>query len=83
MPITGEMLIGAAAVRGQEATFRAVNPASGEEIDPAFGGAGRVDVDQACALAWAAFDPYRETAPRSVPVSWRRPRAGSWTSATS
>lgn len=63
MPITGEMLIGAAAVRGQEATFRAVNPASGEEIDPAFGGAGRVDVDQACALAWAAFDPYRETGP--------------------
>jgi 2,5-dioxopentanoate dehydrogenase len=61
MTLTGEMLIGAAAVRGGETAFRGVNPASGEELDPTYGGAGPADVERACALAWAAFDAYRET----------------------
>jgi alpha-ketoglutaric semialdehyde dehydrogenase len=77
MPVTGEMLIGGAAVRGCEAAFRAVDPASGDEIEPAFGGAGRAEVERACALAWTAFDPYRETGPRGTPAFWRQRRAGS------
>ena len=28
---------------------------------PAYGGAGPAEVERACALAWAAFDAYRET----------------------
>lgn len=63
MSITGEMLIGASAVRGREGAFRAVDPGSGRELDPPFGGASQADVERACALAWAAFDPYRATGP--------------------
>lgn len=59
--ITGEMLIGAKAHRGTDASFHAVNPATGQEIEPVFGGGGAAEVEQACALAWAAFDMYRET----------------------
>jgi 2,5-dioxopentanoate dehydrogenase len=61
MTLTGDLLIGAAAVRGGETAFRGVNPATGEELDPPYGGAGAGDLERACALAWAAFDAYRET----------------------
>ena len=61
MTITGEMLIGASALRGSEGEFRAVDPASGEILEPAFGGGGAAEVERACALAWAAFDAFRET----------------------
>jgi NADP-dependent aldehyde dehydrogenase len=59
---TGEILIGAASVRGAGESFRAVDPAAGHEIEPPYGGAGEADVERACALAWAAFDSFRETA---------------------
>src|ERR1700724_1795066 len=62
MKITGEMLIGKSAVRGQESTLRAINPTLGSELEPPFGGGGVTEVDQACSLAQEAFDPYRETA---------------------
>ncbi|WP_207461520.1 aldehyde dehydrogenase (NADP(+)) [Azospirillum sp. SYSU D00513] len=61
--ITGEMLIGATALRGTETEFHAVNPATGETLEPAFGGGGEAEVNRACELAWAAFDSYRETSP--------------------
>jgi len=61
MPLTGEMLIGASAVRGSERPVRAVNPSTGEEIDPPYAGGTAAEVERACALAWAAFDTYRET----------------------
>lgn len=61
MLVTGEMLLGAATVRGRSGMFRAVNPATGEELEPAFGGGTRDDVDTACRLADEAFDTYRET----------------------
>jgi len=61
MRITGEMLIGARTVRGSYGTIHAVNPATGKEMEPAFGGGTNDDVDAACALAGAAFDPYRGT----------------------
>ncbi len=61
MTITGEMLIGAEIHRGSEGEFRAVDPATGEALEPAFGGGGTAEVERACALAWAAFDAFRET----------------------
>ena len=61
MPITGEMLIGATALRGADKPVRAVEAATGEPMDPQFGGGTAADVGKACALAWAAFDAYRET----------------------
>src|SRR5690242_16496487 len=63
MPITGEMLIGAAAVRGTDKPIHAIEAATGKSMEPAFGGGTAADVDRACALAWAAFDTYRETTP--------------------
>ncbi|WP_042695305.1 aldehyde dehydrogenase family protein, partial [Azospirillum sp. B506] len=61
MTITGEMLIGATAHRGSQGEFRAFDPASGEALEPVFGGGGAPEVERACALAWAAFDAFRET----------------------
>jgi NADP-dependent aldehyde dehydrogenase len=63
MSVTGEMLIGATALRGADKPVRAVEAATGEPMEPAFGGGTAADVERACALAWAAFDSYRETGP--------------------
>jgi 2,5-dioxopentanoate dehydrogenase len=57
--VTGEMLIGGRAVRGTESVLRAVDPATGKELEPEFGGGSAADVDAACSLAEAAFDAYR------------------------
>jgi NADP-dependent aldehyde dehydrogenase len=59
--LTGEMFIGAAAVRGAHGSVHGINPATGETLEPAFGLAGAAEVERACALAWSAFDVYRET----------------------
>ncbi|BAN25741.1 aldehyde dehydrogenase (NADP(+)) [Caballeronia insecticola] len=59
MKITGEMLIGASAVRGTDATLRAFDPARNADLEPAFGGGGAAEVARACELADAAFDDYR------------------------
>ncbi len=59
MQITGEMLIGAQAVRGAAGTLRAFDPVRNVEIDPEFGAGDAGDVDRACALARDAFDPFR------------------------
>ncbi len=67
MPITGEMLIGATALRSADKPIRATEAATGKPLEPAFGGGTAADVDRACALAWAAFDAYRET---GLPRDW-------------
>jgi alpha-ketoglutaric semialdehyde dehydrogenase len=59
--LTGHMLIGAGATSGRESSLRGINPATGQELEPAYGGAGAADLERACALAEAAFDPYRES----------------------
>ncbi|MFW8194440.1 aldehyde dehydrogenase family protein, partial [Klebsiella pneumoniae] len=59
MQITGEMLIGRADVRGSAGSLDAFDPARGERIAPAFGAGTPQDVDRACELARAAFDPFR------------------------
>jgi NADP-dependent aldehyde dehydrogenase len=61
MQISGEMLLGARAVFGKAGTLRALNPATGEEMSPTFGGSSIDDVDIACSLAEAAFDSFRST----------------------
>lgn len=62
MTLTGELIIGGERVAAP-ATFRARNPGTGETIEPAFSIARAEDVAAACALAWEAFDEYRESAP--------------------
>ena len=59
MELTGEMLIGGRAVRGSAGSLRAMNPATGAEMEPEFFGGTAADVDAACVLAEAAFDAYR------------------------
>lgn len=61
MPVTGQLLIGQSRVRGGHGEVHALAAATGETLAPSFGGAGPDDLERACALAEAAFDPYRET----------------------
>lgn len=61
MNVSGALLIGGQAIRGTNDSFKAINPATGEKLEPAFGGATHENLEQACALAWQAFDSYRET----------------------
>ena len=61
MPVTGDVMIGAERVEDADRSFRAVNPATGKLLEPAFAFAGAAEVERACALAWAAFPVYRET----------------------
>lgn len=61
MKLTGNMLIGRQAVAGSREAIRAIDPATGNLLDPAYPGGSEAQVDQACALARAAFAGYRET----------------------
>ena len=59
MQLTGDLFIG----RGRVATgerFRAVDPATGDLLEPEFSAAGAAEVERACALAEAAFERYAE-----------------------
>jgi len=57
--LDGRMIIGSARVRGTEPEVRGHDPANGTALEPAYGGATAEHVEQACALADAAFDAYR------------------------
>ncbi|WP_434987712.1 aldehyde dehydrogenase (NADP(+)) [Xanthomonas melonis] len=59
--IQGESLIGQRSVPGAGATFQGLDAASGDALQPVFASASAQDLEQACALAHAAFDAYRET----------------------
>src|SRR6266487_2644376 len=59
MSISGKLFIGNERF-GASRTFRAVNPATGEAIEPGFSAADAASVNQACELAWSAFDRFRE-----------------------
>ncbi len=61
MSITGQLLIGAARVRGHNREFRARDAHTGLPYGPVYGSATLDDLDLACTLADAAFDPYRES----------------------
>ena len=59
MDISGHLLIGGGNRAGAGESLWALNAATGERLEPAFGSAMPADVDEACALAWAAFDGFR------------------------
>ena len=61
MTLTGKMLIGQHSLSGNRQAIRAINPATNTPLEPAYAGGNGEQVAQACALAWAAFDAYRET----------------------
>ncbi|MGE6606149.1 aldehyde dehydrogenase (NADP(+)) [Halomonas sp. NPDC076908] len=61
MTLEGKLLIGQQAISGQQAAIHAINPATGETLEPAYLGGSKDDVERACALAEVAFDTYRET----------------------
>jgi alpha-ketoglutaric semialdehyde dehydrogenase len=58
--ITGHFFVGARETPGRE-TYRALEAATGNVLEPAFHAASLADVDEACALADQAFDAFRET----------------------
>lgn len=61
MTLQGKQLIGSSAIAGTGGSFTAVNPATGDSLDPQYAGASDEQVEQACRLAEEAFDAYRET----------------------
>lgn len=61
MQLTGKQWIGATQHFGTAGILHSTNPATGETLEPGFGGGTSADVDAACTLAAAAFDPYRVT----------------------
>jgi 2,5-dioxopentanoate dehydrogenase len=61
MTIAGNMIIGKELVHGSKKAIYGINPATGENLEPAFLGGGAQEVERACALAEQAFDAYRET----------------------
>jgi NADP-dependent aldehyde dehydrogenase len=61
MTLTGHMLIGQHTVAGNRAAIHGINPATNAALEPAYAGGSAEHVEQACALAWAALDAYRET----------------------
>ncbi|QKM64937.1 aldehyde dehydrogenase (NADP(+)) [Polynucleobacter tropicus] len=61
MTIAGNMIIGKELVQGSKKAIYGINPATGENLEPAFLGGGAQEVERACALAEQAFDAYRET----------------------
>ena len=63
--INAEMFIGSRAAKGSVGEVRGVNPETGETLEPAYGGATREQLDEACRLAAEAFDPYRSADPET------------------
>lgn len=61
MTLTGTMLIGQHSIPGSREAIRAINPATDIALEPAYAGGTAEHVEHACALAWSAFDSYRET----------------------
>ena len=61
MQLTGKQYIGATLHLGTAGLLHAIDPATGETLEPAFGGGTSDDVDAACTLAADAFHPFRAT----------------------
>jgi alpha-ketoglutaric semialdehyde dehydrogenase len=59
MSITGDLLIGSTRRRGSGPEHRAINPTTGETLEPGFAAGSAQDAAEACVLAGQAFDAYR------------------------
>jgi len=60
MTLTGELLIGSS-WQSTSDRFDAIDPATGETLEPSFSAAGPEEVARACALAANSFDAFRKT----------------------
>ena len=60
MPLTGQSFIGAARGSLGGAPIRALNPATGESLEPVYAAAGEAEVNRAVELAAEAFDVYAQ-----------------------
>lgn len=65
MTLTGHQLLGPRESAASPDTFTARNPTAGEDLAPAFHEATAVEIDEAVALASAAFDPFRRLLPET------------------
>ena len=65
MALTGDLLIGGATRHGGAGEIFGRDAASGDTLQPGFGGAERRDVEEACRLAAEAFPVFRETDPEA------------------
>ncbi|MBB1271317.1 aldehyde dehydrogenase (NADP(+)) [Psychromonas sp. SR45-3] len=61
MELTGRLLIGKKSVAIANAEIRAINPATGELLEPAYYSGGIAEVNQACELATQASIEFRNT----------------------
>ena len=61
MHLQGHQIIGQQSFAATGKPIYAVNPATGQRLDPGYGSCSRHEVDQACQLAWSALDRFRET----------------------
>lgn len=61
MTIAGNMIIGQELIQGSKKAIYGINPATGENLEPAYLCGGADEVERACELAEQAFDVYRET----------------------
>lgn len=59
--LTGQMIIAGEHVTGTGTAIHAVNPATGERLQPAYAHGTAADVERATAAAREAFGPYRAT----------------------
>ena len=63
--LTGTSLVGGRPVRGSHGDIAAVNPKTGDTLEPSYGLVGSAEVDEAAELAWSAFAGYRKTTPEA------------------
>ncbi|AWN16194.1 aldehyde dehydrogenase (NADP(+)) [Salinisphaera sp. LB1] len=63
MRLTGEMLIGQKRVKGSGPAIQAIDPKHNQPLDTLWHASSAEDLDRACALAQAAADDFRDTAP--------------------
>lgn len=63
MAIQATSVIAGLPVQGSAGTLRAVDPRTGEEVEPEFSLVGPGEVAEACTAAAEAFDAYRATTP--------------------
>lgn len=60
MALTGKNIIGHQKVAGTKAPIQALNPATGEPLEPVYHGVSDEDFSRCMALAWDAFLQYRD-----------------------
>ena len=61
VPLTGNLIIGSDEIRGDQGEIRAVDPRTGDTLEPSYGLGGEAEVERAAVLAQEAFARYRQT----------------------